>query len=198
MTNEEAIMILKAMIDEMILVFDRDRKKHLIWQSPHLRSRCPKNQKIYSPLRTLPDIHSQRVENVHVAEKLLSIIAIRGCATFVDKQLIGVMVIMIDLISRKDAIDLEYIVKNINGVDYVMLSEVQMRLRKLPSVEPEQRWTPVSERMPEPRIDVWCNSDMGQMVGYYEENVETWYGRDYLELMVTAWMPLPEPYRDAQ
>ena len=29
MTNEEAIMILKAMIDEMILVFDRDRKKAL-------------------------------------------------------------------------------------------------------------------------------------------------------------------------
>lgn len=56
-------------------------------------------------------------------------------------------------------------------------------------------WIPVSERMPEPRIDVWCNSDMGQMVGYYDEYAETWYGRDYLELIVTAWMPLPEPYR---
>jgi len=65
----------------------------------------------------------------------------------------------------------------------------------IPSAQPEQRWIPCSERLPEPRIDVWCNSDMGQMVGYYEENVETWYGRDYLELMVTAWMPLPEPYR---
>lgn len=60
---------------------------------------------------------------------------------------------------------------------------------------PKNYWIPCSERLPEPRIDVWCNSDMGQMVGYYEENVETWYGRDYLELMVTAWMPLPEPYR---
>lgn len=57
-------------------------------------------------------------------------------------------------------------------------------------------WIPVSERMPEPRIDVWCNSDMGQMVGYYDEYAETWYGRDYLELIVTAWMPLPEPYRE--
>ena len=54
------------------------------------------------------------------------------------------------------------------------------------------RWIPVTERLPEPRIDVWCNSDLGQMTGYYEENVEAWYGRDYLELMVTAWMPLPE------
>ena len=59
----------------------------------------------------------------------------------------------------------------------------------------EPQWIPCTERLPEPRIDVWCNSDMGQMVGYYEENVETWYGRDYLELMVTAWMPLPDPYR---
>jgi len=60
------------------------------------------------------------------------------------------------------------------------------------------RWIPVMERLPEPRIDVWCNSDLGQMVGYYEENVETWFGRDYLELMVTAWMPLPEPYREEE
>ena len=59
-----------------------------------------------------------------------------------------------------------------------------------------QQWIPCSERLPEPRIDVWCYSDMGQMVGYYEENVETWYGRDYLELMVTAWMPLPDPYEE--
>lgn len=68
-------------------------------------------------------------------------------------------------------------------------------IRGLPSAQPEQRWIPVSERMPEPRVDVWCNSDMGQMVGYYDEYAETWYGRDYLELIVTAWMPLPEPYR---
>ena len=69
-------------------------------------------------------------------------------------------------------------------------------LKQMNSSENQDNWIPVSERMPEPRIDVWCNSDMGQMVGYYEENVETWYGRDYLELMVTAWMPLPEPYKE--
>ena len=60
----------------------------------------------------------------------------------------------------------------------------------------QQRWIPVSKKMPKPRIDVWCNSDMGQMVGYYDEYAETWYGRDYMELIVTAWMPLPEPYRE--
>ena len=58
-----------------------------------------------------------------------------------------------------------------------------------------EQWIPVSEGLPKPRIDVWCDSDMGQMVGYYEEHIKTWYGRDYLELMVTAWMPLPKSYR---
>ena len=75
---------------------------------------------------------------------------------------------------------------------------IPVTLRELQSAQQEQRWIPCSERLPEPRIDVWCNSDMGQMVGYYEENVETWYGRDYLELMVTAWMPLPEPYKGGE
>ena len=67
-------------------------------------------------------------------------------------------------------------------------------LEQMNSSENQGNWIPVSKRMPEPRIDVWCNSDMGQMVGYYDEYAETWYGRDYLELIVTAWMPLPEPY----
>ena len=64
----------------------------------------------------------------------------------------------------------------------------------------QTEWLPVSERLPEPRVDVWVNSDIGQLQGYYEEHVDTWYasfgqGRDYLELIVNAWMPLPEPYK---
>ena len=63
------------------------------------------------------------------------------------------------------------------------------------------RWIPCKERLPEPRIDVWCNSDLGQMVGYYDEIIETWYGRygrNDLELLVTAWRPLPEPFREEE
>lgn len=61
------------------------------------------------------------------------------------------------------------------------------------------KWIPCSERLPEPRIDVWVNSDIGQIRGYYEEHVGIWYasfgmGRDYLELIVDAWMPLPKAY----
>ena len=42
-----------------------------------------------------------------------------------------------DLISRQAAIDCEYQVKIINDIEYVMLSEVQMKMRKLPSAQPE-------------------------------------------------------------
>ena len=45
---------------------------------------------------------------------------------------------MKDLISRQAAIDCEYQVKIINDIEYVMLSEVQMKMRKLPSAQPEQ------------------------------------------------------------
>ena len=43
-----------------------------------------------------------------------------------------------DLINRQAAIDCEYQVKIINDIEYVMLSEVQMKMRKLPSAQPEQ------------------------------------------------------------
>ena len=60
----------------------------------------------------------------------------------------------------------------------------------------ENQWIPVSERLPEPRIDVWCNSDLGQTVGYYDETCDMWFKNDYTELIVTAWMPLPEPWKE--
>ena len=105
---------------------------------------------------------------------------------------------MSDLISRQAAIDIAFkYCPDDDGTCSEAGSDLRNMLDEieaLPPAQPEQRWIPVSERMPEPRIDVWCNSDMGQMVGYYDEYGETWYGRDYLELIVTAWMPLPEPY----
>ena len=78
---------------------------------------------------------------------------------------------------------------------------IDQMIKNAPTIEPEQRWISCSERLPEPRVDVWTCSDIGQIQGYYEENVGVWYasfgqGRDYLELYVTAWMPLPEPYAE--
>lgn len=49
--------------------------------------------------------------------------------------------------------------------------------------------------MPEPRVDVLCYTDMGEMVGYYEEHIDAWYGRNDFELIVKAWLPLPKQYK---
>lgn len=77
--------------------------------------------------------------------------------------------------------------------DYWAYSLTQ--IQNAPTIEPELRWIPVKDKLPKPRINVWVSSDLGQMVAYYDDFVGTWYGRDYLELLVDAWMPLPEPYK---
>ena len=42
-----------------------------------------------------------------------------------------------DMISRQAVLDTEYQIKEINGIEYVMLSEVQMKIRKMPHVNPQ-------------------------------------------------------------
>ena len=105
-----------------------------------------------------------------------------------------------DLISRQAAIDAMEQAKEQYFDRKVIIGKMQDIVNNLPSAQQEQRWIPCSERLPEPRVDVWTCSDIGQIQGYYEEHVGIWYasfgqGRDYLELYVTAWMPLPEPYK---
>lgn len=105
-----------------------------------------------------------------------------------------------ELISRRDAIEAvtDYIYFDVyGGMKPVEKCETEAKsiLCDIQKVEPEPKWIPCSERMPEPRVDVWCCSDMGQRVGYYEEHIDAWYGRSDFELFVTAWMPLPEQYK---
>lgn len=128
------------------------------------------------------------------------------------------------LISKDDAISRKVVLDKIKEVCFSRKQEwVDFRvsygsngqrdliikfIESLPSIQPRSsisenpnKWIPVSERLPEPRVDVWVNSDIGQIQGYYEEHIGIWYasfgqGRDYLELIVNAWMPLPEPYKN--
>lgn len=70
----------------------------------------------------------------------------------------------------------------------------------LPSAQPEQRWIPCSERLPEKdgryqvtRYDYVANTEFIDIL-WYEENL--WWNRHSTgDYAVTAWMPLPEPYR---
>ena len=85
-------------------------------------------------------------------------------------------------------------------------------LESLPSAQPEQRWIPVSERLPEigehyvsdPCIVICDNGAYG--FAQLEENIFGQVGwnceRDdeYHEPLgaVMAWMPLPEPYKEEE
>ena len=129
-----------------------------------------------------------------------------------------------DLISRQAAIDCEYQVKIINDIEYVMLSEVQMKMRKLPSADRPQEWIPCSERMPsEEERKEWIDNNLDG-IGYLYPCLVTRYssinpdrtknnpyvakhyfdGEDFVNCgeevcseYILAWMPLPKPWKGA-
>lgn len=65
-------------------------------------------------------------------------------------------------------------------------------LRDLPSAQPEQRWIPVSERLPEVKQAVLVTTKNGQrdIRKCIDAGHLKWFYHDIL-----AWMPLPEPYQ---
>ena len=85
------------------------------------------------------------------------------------------------------------------------ISKAWKRIKKLPSAQPEQRWIPCSERLPEDDTLMLVNyidnrpAAMDIWIGWHEmENV--WYidGEEHSRECgneVIAWMPLPEPYK---
>ena len=97
---------------------------------------------------------------------------------------------MNDLISRKEAIDIVDALFT-HGDCYCDRFSVVGALRGLPFAEPERKWIPVSEALPEDRQKVLCVNKHGEMmVGGYMTD----YGMTfpcYFEKPI-AWMPLPE------
>ena len=79
---------------------------------------------------------------------------------------------------------------------------------KVTTAEPEQRWIPVSERLPEDGdyhdlcgtpdgAILWCKETGEVGVGWYYESTKNWCDLwDNGVKDIVAWMPLPEPYRE--
>ena len=101
-----------------------------------------------------------------------------------------------DLISRQAAI--AEISRFAGYLDDDMIMRIQIGLKRLPSAQPEQRWIPVSERLPDE--EVLCCDTRGEMIigyPYQDEESNTGYSAvldDTVMIDCTAWMPLPEPY----
>lgn len=75
----------------------------------------------------------------------------------------------------------------------------EKKIEKLPSAQPEQRWIPCSERLPE-KCGVYLVSD-GNKVWLCEwvhiVMVHGW-NNDVRNPMIIAWMPRPEPWKGEQ
>lgn len=93
-----------------------------------------------------------------------------------------------DLISRKDVLDA------VNDCGICI-----QRILDIPSAEPERKWMPVSEALPEEgrylvtRYDYVTKSSFIDIL-WFEKN--TWWDRQITgNFSVLAWMPLPESYK---
>ena len=108
---------------------------------------------------------------------------------------------MDDLISREDAIRWVKTECNPYGkptLDFENGKKVIEHLEQMPSAQPEQRWIPCSERLPEVGQDILMSvGGMYTAEGCLREDGDWEQFRwDTIQRkdMVGAWMPLPEPY----
>lgn len=113
---------------------------------------------------------------------------------------------MKDLIRRSDAIKA---VGNYFELINYSRRYAKSILNKVPSADRPQEWIPCSERLPMYNVDVLVyRPTMGQKIivdtycGYYGDDIDDideWYEGWGIsrEHPVTAWMPLPKPWKGA-
>ena len=95
-----------------------------------------------------------------------------------------------DLIDRQAAIDRAVSIPMFGrDVKMVAVSEI----KNLPSAQPEQRWIPVSERLPEKSGNYLTSTFYHEVYcDYWNPYEGTWNRTE----QILAWMSLPEPYRE--
>ena len=173
MTNEEAIMILKAMIDEMILVFDRDRKKALNMAIEALKAQLSNTSEIPNG----SDLISRQD----------AITAIIGLPTWYydsDRHYGDPQPPMEALLDPEDVV---------NAIENLPPAKQEQKAG---------RWIPCSERLPDTNRDVLLQFNNNIGVGFLEngewgvntgDNIYSEIGEG--EAKPIAWMELPEPYK---
>lgn len=107
-----------------------------------------------------------------------------------------------DCISRTEALKvIEEQKKGFYGVERYAIDECHSAVMKLPSVTPQQKWIPCSERLPE-EDGLYLVTDVSIYFGAYStfvlkrekaspSNCVKW-------ATIVAWMPLPEPYKEGE
>ena len=118
---------------------------------------------------------------------------------------------MSDLIERQAAIDA--VKKHYRAYDNDMLELIAFDIERLPPAQPERKWIPCSERLPELDEDGYSQKVLAcfgnfpgcEILEYRAtKGIGKWYNGDMDEspedigVMVLAWMPLPEKYKGEQ
>ena len=109
---------------------------------------------------------------------------------------------MSDLISRQAAIDALKNrwkkTRNYEGNGDDIAEECELSLKQVPSAQPEQRWIPMKERCPEKDGRYLCTfQGKAVHICMYLNGCFRIYGENK-DNLITAWMPLPEPYREEE
>lgn len=87
----------------------------------------------------------------------------------------------------------EYLHPIVSPEHWSVYSELYDMVSMLPSVQPEQRWIPCSERLPKKAGNYLVTDHNGDIARYIYLDTES--SKDYWMRCAKAWMPLPEPYK---
>ena len=106
---------------------------------------------------------------------------------------------MSDLIDRQAVLNMASTIQTDDSSGNEILDVVEVDdIKALPSAQPEQRWIPCSERLPEEMAVVLVYTSVDGYFTAYFDGI-CWYhaGLHMMRIYsdVVAWMPLPEPYR---
>lgn len=112
-----------------------------------------------------------------------------------------------------DLINEKWIIKNkehLSKEDYERLAEIETELKEIRKViqkafghkqEEFGKWMPVSERLPDKAGEYIVTDDAGGMATVSTDDLVYNAGGELIWLCsqnVTAWMPLPEPYKESE
>ena len=105
---------------------------------------------------------------------------------------------LISIAAAIDAVHKDYdTILDFKSDGATVASSIEDILLALPSVQPEQQWTPCSERLPEEESEVLVTTSWNDVCKAWYSNGK-WraeFINEYDDGEILAWMPLPEPYQ---